>query len=1280
MGLRELVYRFLLYGIACLPPGFLVAQTSYFPQYFSPNTGNPGQVNLQQDYDQAGWVTITSGNQSVNSWSAPQALPFAFSFFGQAVTYFKVSQNGLITFDTATSVLPFKNNTNLPSDSLPPKTIACFWDAFTSAPPTGNNDVVDIQTFGFAPNRQFWIRWFSFEMGNPVADFNYFACILSESSNKILVLDMGYHALAQNLSSTVGLQLDDSTAVQYGDSILGLITGTSTNVDNVWYEFAPYTPAPVNLTVTKLVKPQSGCGLGSSEPVSIQIQNLGTDTIFSIPVCYLVNGSGGGCDTVFVTIAPLDFAIVLFAVPGSFSATGNHTVSAWTFAPLDSDQSNDTLNTTISNSAPVSIFPYLETFDSWTKDLFEPVPLSGGWVNVTGEGPQDWWINDGPTPTAVTGPPADHTSGSGKYLYMEDSNNDNDSIDLVTPCFDLTGVTVGMGFWVHSKETNGGTFNVNELYVQIWDGNSYSDLDTIGHIGPAWVFMQYDLAAYSNLIVHFRLRGNDNNLSIFHDIAIDDFEVWEKVPDNVSVAGFVSPLNSSCGLGSEQVCIYVTNTGSSSTSGSFPVTYAVGSDTVTETFASILNPQDTVVHCFSTPANLNSIANYIVTAWTSYPADTIFSDDSSALSLSKMPAINSFPYIEDFESGNGYWESQGLQNSWAYGNPAKQVISGAASGLYAWMTGGSSGKYSNMENSWVVGPCFDFTGLVNPWFQAKVWWSCEAGFDAAALQYSPDTGKTWQHLGQAGDPNAWYTQSAVNSMNVFTGNGNGWTGGKTGNTGSGGWTCVNHACTALAGQSLVQFRFVFASDGTFNDDGFAFDDIMITEGPPIAISIGPDTALCDTQYLLSSGLTVGNFLWSTGDVTPALQVDTTGNYWLNSIGNNGLCAYDTASILILGLPVVDIGPDTTICGGDTVTLDAKNTEEAILWSTGDTTQTIKVDTTGTYAVTVINGNNCQVTDSVFIIRLDTVLANLGPDTALCGNYHILDAGIPLQKYIWNTGDTTQKIYAMASGNYHVWINSLCGSGSDTIDLILYPLPNVNLGPDQTACDSFVLTAGNPGINLLWFNGDTVQSVTVLQTGAYWLEVTDTNGCANSDTIFLFIQKVPVAGIASDTSACPTIGFSEVQAGGQSSSWLWDFGDGGSSALQNPTHTYGNNGVYNVTLTAQNACGSDIGSKVETISCIIGIDHRVATFSIEIYPVPASTLLSIRIPGELPGNENAMTITVSDIFGRRAIQGKALPSDLNVGTNLDVSNLPGGIYLLLLEAGESRYQGKFEIIH
>jgi len=66
------------------------------------DAGNPQGLNTQRDNLTSQWTSITTGPYSTNAWSTPQTLPFAFEVYGQPVTQYRVSQNGLLTFNTGT--------------------------------------------------------------------------------------------------------------------------------------------------------------------------------------------------------------------------------------------------------------------------------------------------------------------------------------------------------------------------------------------------------------------------------------------------------------------------------------------------------------------------------------------------------------------------------------------------------------------------------------------------------------------------------------------------------------------------------------------------------------------------------------------------------------------------------------------------------------------------------------------------------------------------------------------------------------------------------------------------------------------------------------------------------------------------------------------------------------------------------------------------------------------------------------------------------------------------
>ncbi|RMG73477.1 MAG: hypothetical protein D6722_03745, partial [Bacteroidetes bacterium] len=192
---------------------------------------------------------------------------------------------------------------------------------------------------------------------------------------------------------------------------------------------------------------------------------------------------------------------------------------------------------------PVSSYPYIQNFDGFTPGVQgsgnepNPNPFPAPWENeTTDDGPQDWYAVSGSTPSGSTGPSSDHTTGSGLYLYVEDSGRDNDTVSVLSPFFNLTSLGNGrLAFWVHSNANVAGAFyggdsSYNDLKVDYFDGSSWTNLDSIGVLGTGWTERIIDISGLPTF-VRFRFRVNNNNFGDFvHDIAIDDFSVYNQ-PD-----------------------------------------------------------------------------------------------------------------------------------------------------------------------------------------------------------------------------------------------------------------------------------------------------------------------------------------------------------------------------------------------------------------------------------------------------------------------------------------------------------------------------------------------------------------------------------------------------------------------------------------------------------------------------------------------------------------------------------------------------------------------------
>ena len=107
-------------------------------------------------------------------------------------------------------------------------------------------------------------------------------------------------------------------------------------------------------------------------------------------------------------------------------------------------------------------------------------------------------------------------------------------------------------------------------------------------------------------------------------------------------------------------------------------------------------------------------------------------------------------------------------------------------------------------------------------------------------------------------------------------------------------------------------------------------------------------------------------------------------------------------------------------------------------------------------------------------------------------------------------------------------------------------------------------------------------------GDYTVTLTVTGSCGSDSEIktnYIHVDGAPVAGFygTPTSGAYPlTVSFFD-QSSGQVTSYDWDFGDGGTSTAQNPTHEYASAGDYTVTLTVTGPCGSDGESKPDYIS-------------------------------------------------------------------------------------------------
>lgn len=117
----------------------------------------------------------------------------------------------------------------------------------------------------------------------------------------------------------------------------------------------------------------------------------------------------------------------------------------------------------------------------------------------------------------------------------------------------------------------------------------------------------------------------------------------------------------------------------------------------------------------------------------------------------------------------------------------------------------------------------------------------------------------------------------------------------------------------------------------------------------------------------SGGTAPYSYLWMpNGDTTATVNNLAPGTYTVQVSDYNGCPDFATVTISYLfPAPVVDLGPDTTICNGATLTLDA-GAGYQYLWSDNSTNQTLDVTAAGVYSVLVTDANNCEAFDAITV--------------------------------------------------------------------------------------------------------------------------------------------------------------------------------------------------------------------------------------------------------------------------------------------------------------------------
>ena len=179
------------------------------------------------------------------------------------------------------------------------------------------------------------------------------------------------------------------------------------------------------------------------------------------------------------------------------------------------------------------------------------------------------------------------------------------------------------------------------------------------------------------------------------------------------------------------------------------------------------------------------------------------------------------------------------------------------------------------------------------------------------------------------------------------------------------------------------------------------------------IDLGADVTICPGELAVLDGGTGRDSLrWSTNATTPTLSVGTAGQYHV-TVYENGCLSRDTVNVALFPAPpTVDLGPDTILCDGESLLLDATAPGVTYLWQDNSINPTFTVNSAGNYSVTIEDANGCLSSDDINVSYFNdpSVTITVSPSSQICFGAPITFRAIPSTQgsiaYQWKINGTS----------------------------------------------------------------------------------------------------------------------------------------------------------------------------------------------------------------------------------------------------------------------------------
>ena len=273
------------------------------------------------------------------------------------------------------------------------------------------------------------------------------------------------------------------------------------------------------------------------------------------------------------------------------------------------------------------------------------------------------------------------------------------------------------------------------------------------------------------------------------------------------------------------------------------------------------------------------------------------------------------------------------------------------------------------------------------------------------------------------------------------------------------WDKRSIVFTATAGTHVFKF---FAKDDDDNGiiDEYEFqgavrmgiDSLFITPWCNLNADLGHDTLLCAGDSLLLS-VTSANaeYLWQDGSTEDSFMVTEAGTY---SVTVSNVCGTLSDQVFIdfdHSVEDLDLGPDPTLCEGDTLLLQLEDQELNYLWQDSSTEAYLEITENGLYWLE-LSSENCTNQDSILALFHPLPQIELPADTVLCsGESMMLEADVPNAEVLWQDNSNNPYFEVFQGGQYWVEVSENGCFNKAVINVHYIPPPRLRFPRDTLIC-------------------------------------------------------------------------------------------------------------------------------------------------------------------------------------------------------------------------------------